>query len=665
MLKTNTRTLADNEMNAIVETLDEIFMNHDVVDVDTSIIPPLIQYMNDVYIGKETTAVIIGRVANILKHEKNIEDIYNRNRPPISWRLELTSILSTDEFNKLESVIEPKKYEGIISDQVNDNTWCVIDFNSKEIYQRRQNKSKEDTVTFVLKCVPKEVVIYDTVLLDQPRSFKITWTSNLSNRNFTTQGEAGGATIKEISEYLTNAGFSPNPRLVEGAVSSTINAFINEGLANIQEDIDNPGFYYNIEDDKILAVKKELYEPSDDELNRGLDVLEELAKHFKDNEDILATIIKYGLIAPFSYAKKQTGHWLPWLYLKGSAGSGKTTIAKLLLYLHGEPSPENNIGGSGFDTQARVGAKLSKSCDPIIVNEPAGAFGRPSVVELIKVAVESTICRGKMIGGSYRQIPAFAPVIFTANQYLPEDDALLRRFYVLSFSYSMRKTEEEKIAFENTFHIDTPKISPLKNLKFIGDFVINEIMYNPSILMDDWRECIDSLLNRLYSDIGRDIPDWIVSWRESENLDDFDNTQIEDIRNFFNEEFNKARKKITIYNENGYPVESLTNYDDVNTSEDFEDINWNIVNNRELNWAIPKLSKNNTRYVCFTQGLRKAIANRIDFCSDLKSIGELLGWKYQTVNFGDNQRMMCLKVKFDDFLEFMYPSVVFEEDDIE
>ena len=119
----------------------------------------------------------------------------------------------------------------------------------------------------------------------------------------------------------------------------------------------------------------------------AINVLNQLGDVFKNNTRLLSTVLKWGLLSIFSYAKKQVGKWMPWLYLKGSAGSGKTTLAKIILYLHGTPTPENNIGGSGFDTQARVGAKLSKSCDPLLVNEPAGAFNRYSVVEMIKVCV--------------------------------------------------------------------------------------------------------------------------------------------------------------------------------------------------------------------------------------------------------------------------------------
>ena len=654
------RILTEKETESIIEAYDNFTRGYTSVQLDTTIIRSLIQYMKDEYIEKETCGYIISKWSP-LKHDARIEEIYDGTLPPLPAKSTLASTLNKEDYHNIEKAIEPSKHEGTIWDTIDNHTRYVINFKTQEVYHEKESRQKDGkpTITTVLRCSPKEVVVYDNILLDLPRSFKITWASHLSTRTFTTAGEAGGATVKEIEEYLINAGWSSSPRLVGGAVSSCINSFINNERATIQKDIDNPGFYYDSEKDSIITIKKEVKEPSKEELFQAVKVLNSLAEVFKDNTGLLATVLKWGLLSVFSYAKKQVGKWMPYMYLKGSAGSGKTTLAKILLYIHGTPNNENNIGGSGFDTQARVGAKLSKSCDPLVVNEPAGAFNRYSVVEMLKVCVESTTGRGKMIGGSYRQIPAFAPVVFTANQYLPEDDALLRRFYVLSFSYSMRKTDAEKKLFEQKFHIDNPDSSPLKALHYLGQAVICEILANPSCLFDDWRECIDTILRYVNVDIDDMLPEWLFEWEESESLEDFDNTQTEDIRMFFLEQFNQARKRITLRDENGFITDHEIEED--SSSDDFEDINWSIINNRMFSWALPKVSKHHTRYVCFSQGLRKAISEHVDFCSDLKSIGELLGWDYKNVKFGKQQQKV-LKVNFHDFMDFIYPNLDFEEE---
>ena len=80
-----------------------------------------------------------------------------------------------------------------------------------------------------------------------------------------------------------------------------------------------------------------------------------------------------------------------------------------------------------------------------------------------------------------------------------------------------------------------------------------------------------------------------------------------------------------------------------------------------LTWAIPHVSRNGTKYICLTQSLRKRIASEVDFCSDLKSIGELLGWEYKNNKFSNGKQMKVIKVKFDEFMEFMYPNIELEE----
>ncbi len=57
-------------------------------------------------------------------------------------------------------------------------------------------------------------------------------------------------------------------------------------------------------------------------------LLDELAEWFKHAKDRFATVIKWGVIAPFIYAMKQRGKWVPWLYLYGASNVGKTTLGK-------------------------------------------------------------------------------------------------------------------------------------------------------------------------------------------------------------------------------------------------------------------------------------------------------------------------------------------------
>lgn len=655
------RSLSEKRIELITNTLNDL--PYIEKQFDNDILPYISQWLYDNYVNKESTCVIISNITNINRLQETVDNIY-QGIVRLSPRSNLQSYLTKEEFQKVESVIEPRRTEGTLKGEINEDTNIKINFKTKKIYQEKIIKSKDGTDTKdtpIIEAVPEKLIVYDTPLLDQPRTFKIIWSSNVSNRNFVTAGDNTGATIPEIGQYIVNAGFSHNPRLVEGALSCMVNTLIENKLAEIKEDIDNPGFYYNPDNDKVTPVKRTVIIPSNEEIARCVKVLYDLSEFYKDNLETLATVIKWSLMSNFSYAMKQAGKWMPWMYLKGSAGSGKTTMGKIGLYLYGIPTSENNIGGSSFDTVARLGAKISKSCSMILVNEPAAVFNRSSTNEMVKVCVESTTGRSKYKGSYFGGIPAFSPVLFTANQYLPEDDALIRRLYVLSFSYSQRKSEFQKKEFENRFHINTPTISPLKNLKYLGQFAASEIVGEPSLLLDDWKTTADKIISKFYAHIGVEVPEWLSLWAESESLEDLDDGQREDIRNFFVQEFNNARKKINTYDTYGNHTSATLDVEEATTSDDFTGVNWSIVNNRMLTWAIPHTSRNGTKYICMTRGLRKAIGERLDYCSDLKSIGELLGWTYQAVRFGKGGNVMkVLKVNFDEFMDFLYPNVNLE-----
>jgi hypothetical protein len=64
--------------------------------------------------------------------------------------------------------------------------------------------------------------------------------------------------------------------------------------------------------------------------------------------------------------------------------------------------------------------------------------------------------------------------------------------------------------------------------------------------------------------------------------------------------------------------------------------------------------KNNTDYVFFTSGLKKALHGANQICYDVKSIAELLGWHYEPVKI-DGKTARVMRVRFEKFIRFLYP----------
>ena len=327
------RSLKQGRIDKIIKAIEEL--QYTEKEKDEAILPYIAQWLYDNYVNVESTCLIISTVTNINRLQDQIDNIY-QGTIRLPARTKLQDFLTKEEYTTIEDVIEPRKNEGVLRGEINEDTNIKINFKLKRIFQERiiQTKKGPDTKdTPVIEAAPYELIVYDSPLLDQPRTFKMIWTSNVTSRNFVTSGESTGATIKEIANYLTDAGFSHSPKLVEGALACVINTMIINNRATIKTDIDNPGFYYDVNNDKITPVKRVVAKPSYDEMMKAHNTLSDLTNFFKENIETLATVFKWGLISEFSYAIKQAGKWIPWLYLKGSAGSGKTTMGKVVLYI--------------------------------------------------------------------------------------------------------------------------------------------------------------------------------------------------------------------------------------------------------------------------------------------------------------------------------------------
>lgn len=640
--------LEDSNINQTVELLKSWKYTQKEWD---RIIPYLSQLFYNNNIAIESTCLILSGVTDITSIETKIDELYKGLNIPY-LETDLIEKIGEGKYTQLLKRLKTiKKPTGTSTYQFDEQTRIITNFTTKKIIHVKDTNRKDGKakITPVIEAVPSRLIVYDSPFLNLPRAFKITWTSKYSNRNFTT-GDGLGSTISEISQYLIDAGFGVTNKLVKDSVTSCINSMIADDLAEVKTDIDNKGVYYNVDDDRVLAVKLDYSEINESEMLVAVDVLDELAVFFRGNEDVLASVFKWALMSIFSYAMKQVGNPLPYLYLKGTSGSGKTTLGKIGLYVYDVPSFENEMGGSSFDTEYRIGNRLNEDCTPRLVNEPAAVFKRNGAKELIKVCVQSTVSR--VVKG--KVYSAFSPVIFTANNYLPDDDALVNRMFVLNFTYSQRKSKEEKEAFKEAFYIDTPKKSRLIALHTFGRFAVREVMANPSLLFDDWKVTADYILNEFYTMAMVEKPRWLSLWSETEGIDDYDDNQTEELRSFFISSFNQVRSRVTLKDEYGNRKEKL-DIDGVSEYDDFESLIWQIINERLISWCLPKKGKDGD-YVCLTQILRKTLKKEMDYSNDLKSIAELLKWEYTAVRL-DNKTKWVIKVPFDVFLEFLYPSV--------
>ena len=562
----------------------------------------------------------------------------------------------TTMFNRrLKKALAPYGTKKVYREKTGTNTSIILNQKLEIIqYEWDNGKKGERNLETVINAYPQEVIIHDSPLDDIGRTFTIRWVSKTSSRVF----ETNRKTIKEIEQYLEEAGWVITPRRLKGTLAAVIQIAVKYKLAQMHNEIDNPGVYWDKTNEELKIIHLDVDEPSHDEVNEALNVIDLLAPFFKGHETKLSTCLKWGLMSIFDYSIKQIGgKWMPWLYLYGKAGSGKTTLGEIILFIYDIPNEDNNLGGSSFDTVARVGSRVSQFTKPIMVSEPEGALNKPSIVGMLKTAIESTTARGRYQGKAYRTIPSFSCGIITANQGLPSGDALFRRFTSILFSHNEKKAADNKKEFDEIFKINSPKRSILNKLKALGNYFITEIKSNPELLLNDWQETADLLVGRAYLDTGHDMPSWILDWHKTETLDDLDEEEIEEIRLFLIEKINRATQKVQVWSEEtGRPLNQQDLDTDFKTNDDFNDRVWSVLNEKLIPWLDLHRGRDGTINVVCSSGIKKELKQITSSSYNLQSISELLGWEYKPILInGKTKRMMI--VNYHDFLDFLYPKL--------
>ena len=562
----------------------------------------------------------------------------------------------TTMFNRrLKKALAPYGTKKVYREKTGTNTSIILNQKLEIIqYEWDNGKKGERNIETVINAYPQEVIIHDSPLDDIGRTFTIRWVSKTSSRVF----ETNRKTIKEIEQYLEEAGWVITPRRLKGTLAAVIQISVKYKLAQMHNEIDNPGVYWDKTNEELKIIHLDVDEPSQDEVNEALNVIDLLAPFFKGHETKLSTCLKWGLMSIFDYSIKQIGgKWMPWLYLYGKAGSGKTTLGEIILFIYDIPNEDNNLGGSSFDTVARVGSRVSQFTKPIMVSEPEGALNKPSIVGMLKTAIESTTARGRYQGKAYRTIPSFSCGIITANQGLPSGDALFRRFISILFSHNEKKAADNKKEFDEIFKINSPKRSILNKLKALGNYFITEIKSNPELLLNDWQETADLLIGRAYLDTGHDMPSWILDWHKTETLDDLDEEEIEEIRLFLIEKINRATQKVQVWSEEtGRPLNQQDLDTDFKTNDDFNDRVWSVLNEKLIPWLDLHRGRDGTINVVCSSGIKKELKQITSSSYNLQSISELLGWEYKPILInGKTKRMMI--VNYHDFLDFLYPKL--------
>jgi len=532
-----------------------------------------------------------------------------------------------------DSVIEILDYEKQLYAVANLRKLVVV--RARRVTDGRRYKLTYKEKVFI--GAPTSVTAYHNPLGGVTK-FEVVWEASTRPKPLV----IGPATIEDVVERLKLEGLVLSRRLASDVLSAIINAYIRKGKAEVKEEIEASGFYFL--DGKLKAVRVELEEVNPEELREALELLNELAEWFGHVRDKFATVIKWGVIAPFIFAMKQRGKWVPWLYLYGASHTGKTTLGEIVLSIWNLDSRFRKTGAS-IDTIARLGHVLSQSTFPTLINEPGNAIAREDIIEAIKNAIESTVVRGKFVRGSYSEIPSLSPLILTSNKVLPQDDALLRRLIVISFTYGERVSGERARGFES-------KVKPrLGKLKALGLWAASKVLEDSSLLDLPWEELAERLLREAYQAAELEVPSWVEE-RHREEIDVYEQIKGQ-IREFLIDEINKAYFKavgrviLEVEEDGNFRLEHRSALD-----VDLRGRALVVLEKKLLPWAYLRDER-----VYFTSGFARALESRIGNLGGLKGVAELLGWEYKVArNEGYLSRVAI--VPLDALFSFLYRNAV-------
>jgi hypothetical protein len=410
----------------------------------------------------------------------------------------------------------------------------------------------------IINIIPKKLIFYNNPLFPEaePKVELEFYVNGCKNEGVRKLGPF--YSLSELLKELQNKGYVLNKARAEDAFNSIRNAMEekNESLVEYVNDVTTSGYYFI---DKKL-VKKNITQSA--EAIRKEDVIEcckllnNLSTAWK-NKDAFPTVLRWGMISPFSFIIKCNGsysRWMPWLQMYGWGDSGKTTLGEIIFHIWNLGEQERSSGFGDLDSTAKFGHYVSEDTYPKLVNEPGNLYmnlkGRFSgVIEMIKSSVEGKNARSKFFDyKNYQKIPALNPLMFASNYAPINEGSYNRRFISIHFPQDEKKEEQEKQIFRKMLE------DKKRYLKILGDYIMQYITKDPTMLLtEDWKDITKKILIKFYEFAEMDIPEWIEYFVEQKDAVDESNEKTQfALRAFFRNKINE------VYSRNKDPSNSIT-----------------------------------------------------------------------------------------------------------
>jgi hypothetical protein len=543
---------------------------------------------------------------------------------------------------------------------INDNNekddfiYKIVGYNSNPLIYYIDNKTKEirygilvhEGIVFkksVIDAVPTRIVVYNNPIFPRIQPIEIEFSNGSKIGPFNN--------VSDIIKALENKGHILNKYKANDALNSIISAFNDNHLIEYKEDVTTPGYYY-IENKIIPKDVTQSVEIRKEDAEKCCDYLNELAETGWKNKNIFPTVLKWGIISPFSFIIKQsTDNYMHWLQLYGQGQTGKTTLGYIVLSIWNLKARDHSLGFNHIDTVPRFGNNVSRDTYPKLVNE-VGALSTNSysrytaIIEMVKHSIESITARGKHLDsgssggstGSYQEIPALSPMIFTSNYQPINDSGYNRRFFSIHLSKEEKKEIDEQEKFRKSFEENK------KYLSALGDFAADYITRNlTELTRKPWYEVSKDILKALFEFANKLPPKWVDYIEEQRDAVDESNELTHfGLRAFI---LNKINETCVRFFRN---ITDESNHNQYELDNSSSKLRFCLQNK-----LISFLHIIDNDYILITSDIMKELRNsNIENITSLKDIGLLLNFKYTNKNF-NGKKMRVLYGNMDTLLEFL------------
>jgi hypothetical protein len=315
-------------------------------------------------------------------------------------------------------------------------------------------------------------------------------------------------TLSEIVCLLKN-GNALTDKGVEIALQAQIKGFERAGLLEVNDSMDYTGFFPC--DNKIISSNIKIPEDYPDVAD-ALRFIDELEKRwYKGREDLLAHMLLWSMIAPFSFIfKVVNAPLLEWMHLHGNPNAGKTSSGEIVLAFDGNEKNEDFVLNMKYiDTLARFGDTISDTTFPKIINE-VDLTDRYDIVNNIVTAVDAVRFR-KVLDRNriVEHYPGLTPLFLTGNPPPSTKPEYLKRVRTRNFPAREVHVQTSREALEYKAWLATN----IRRCRSLGQFRNKFAMEarGQEIILDTLDTPFEKsrkIWAAIYESVGRKLPDF-------------------------------------------------------------------------------------------------------------------------------------------------------------